>query len=94
MKIAYKKDNYYKTLWGKFDKDNSKHRYILSLCIQYGWTTENPKTGNEIADIIALTRWLHSARCPVRKPLRKMTSKELSQVITALESMITKRFKK
>lgn len=81
-------------LWSYFDKDNTKHKYILSLCIQYGWSKSHPKTGHEVADLGALDSWLRGkstiGQSPVKKPLQEMNSKELSKVITALEAMITK----
>lgn len=85
-------------LWSYFDKSNSKHKYILSLCIQFGWSKEHYKTGNTVADLGALDSWLRGnatiGQSPVKKPLEEMTTAELSKVIVALESMITKHYSK
>lgn len=81
-------------LWSYFDKDKESHRYILSLCIQYGWSKAHPRTGNEVADLGALDQWLRgkhtNGQSPVKKPLMEMGKEELSKVITALEQMVTK----
>lgn len=81
-------------LWSYFDKSNSKHMYILSLCIQYGWFKAHHITGHEVADLGALDSWLRGkstiGQSPVKKPLLEMQSAELSKVITALEAMVTK----
>ncbi len=73
----------------RFDVQNSKHRAILSLCHQYGWSVF--QKGRYIADMHRLAEWLQH-KSPVQKPLTEMTSKELSKVITAMENMVaTKR---
>ncbi|MDM1513568.1 hypothetical protein [Myroides odoratimimus] len=77
--------------WGLFDKSNSKHRYILSLLRQLGLTIEFK--GRDVADINKLSEWLKSERSPVKKPLKKMNSVELSKIIGALEGMMKKRYK-
>jgi len=79
-------------LWSFFDKNNTKHSYILSLCIQYGWSKEHPKTGKEVADLGALDRWLKGkndrGNSPVQMPLEDMSPLKLSIVIVALENMV------
>lgn len=77
--------------WGLFDKNNSKHKYILSLLRQLGLTIE--VKGRDVADINKLSEWLKSERSPVQKPLQKMNSVELSKIIGALEGMMKKRYK-
>lgn len=77
--------------WALFDKNNSKHKYILSLCYQMGLTTE--LKGRTIADTTKLSQWLKSERCPVRKPLKQMTTFELSRIITALEKIVQKKWR-
>jgi hypothetical protein len=72
--------------WAKFDKKNERHKYILSLCIQYGWWKKSGKY-NRIADLDKLNAWMHSDRNPVKKALEDMESKELSKFIIALEGM-------
>lgn len=85
-------------LWSYFDKKNHQHQYILSLCIQYGWTRKHPVRGIDVADLGALDRWLRgkakSGQSPVQKPLNEMNRIELSRVISAMEKMITKKFMK
>lgn len=79
--------------WALFDKTNSRHRYVLSLCIQYGWSTQGDR--GTIADLSQLNRWMHSNLCPVQKPLKEMEpKKELKAFIGALEGMVNKKFKK
>jgi hypothetical protein len=53
-----------------FDKKNSRHKYILSLCVQFGWWQLNDKHGR-VADLEKLNDWMHSAKCPVQKALKK-----------------------
>ncbi|MGJ5643233.1 hypothetical protein [Formosa sp. S-31] len=85
-----------RTLWSFYDKDNSQHKYILSLCIQYGWVKAHPKTGRRVADLGALDKWLRgtfkTGQSPVKKPLQDMTPIEASKVISALENMVSKSF--
>lgn len=85
-------------LWSYFDKRNGKHNYILSLCIQYGWSKNHPKHGREVADLGKLDNWLRgkssSGQSPVQMPLAEMNATELSKVITALENMVTKTHSK
>ncbi|MGV8814770.1 MAG: hypothetical protein ACOH2D_11740 [Gelidibacter sp.] len=82
-------------LWSFYDKINVQHRYILSLCIQYGWSKLHKVTGQEVADLGALDKWLRgthkSGQSPIKKPLQDMDHKELSKVISALESMTLKK---
>ena len=82
-----------KLVWGAFDAKNQQHKYILSLCQQLGWTRPHTKYGS-VADLGRLGRWLASEKSPVRKPLTRMEPKDLSKIISALESMIQKEYKK
>ncbi len=75
-----------------FDFANKQHQYILSLCQQYGWQTHHKNTGRDIADLKKLNAWMHTNKCPVQKPLLKMTKQEVSKVIVALEQMVTKKY--
>ena len=83
-------------LWSYFDPKNGKHMYILSLCIQYGWAKDHPKTGKRVADLGRLDRWLKgrdkNGQSPVQKPLSEMSIFELSKVIGALENMVKGQF--
>lgn len=84
------------TLWSFYDKNNGQHNYILSLCIQFGWSKRHPRTGKEVANLGALDKWLRgtspSGQSPVLKPLQVMEREELSKVITALEQMVAKKY--
>jgi len=78
--------------WGKFDNSNGKHRNILSLLRQVRWVTPHPKFG-EVADVARLGAWLQSDKSPVKKPLMKMESEEVSKVIVALEGILKGLYK-
>lgn len=73
----------------KFDISNTKHRAILSLCHQYGWEKE----GTHLIDMTRLGEWLMT-KAPVKKALGNQSSVELSKTITALENMVSKKYKK
>lgn len=87
----YKKSN--PDNWAFFDKNNGKHKYILSLCRQLDWQTPDEKYG-KVVDLTRLSNFLKSEKSPVKKPLQKMTAAELSKVITALENIINWNYKK
>lgn len=71
--------------WAIFDKYNTQHRAVLSLCYQNGWVKEeNPS----IVDLHRLGGWLKSKRSPVKKPLKEMTKQEVSKIITAMQNML------
>jgi hypothetical protein len=78
--------------WGKFDNSNGKHRNILSLLRQVRWVTPHHKLG-EVADISRFGAWLQSDKSPVKKPLMKMESEEVSKVIVALEGILKGLYK-
>ncbi|WP_167597668.1 hypothetical protein [Leeuwenhoekiella sp. ZYFB001] len=78
--------------WGKFDKNNQRHKAILSLLIQIKWTTDHPRFGR-VADITRFGAWLQSDRAPVRKPLLKMHPEEVSKIINALEGILKSLYK-
>ncbi|MCH4824274.1 hypothetical protein ML462_13950 [Gramella lutea] len=78
--------------WAFFNKDNGKHKYILSLCRQLDWTTPDERFG-KVVDLNRLSEWLKSDKSPVKKPLKKMNARECSKIITALEGMIDTKFK-
>jgi hypothetical protein len=75
-----------------FDKNNPRHKLILSLCRQANWTVKNEKYG-EVADLQRLDSWLKSERSPVNKPLKKMDAKEIERIIGALSGIIKKLYK-
>lgn len=76
--------------WAIFDKYNTQHKAVLSLCYQLGWVSEeNPK----FVDLHRLGGWLKSNRSPVKRPLKEMTKQELSKIITALNNIINTRYR-
>jgi hypothetical protein len=76
-----------------FDKNNTRHKYLLSLLITYGWYCKSGKYG-KVANLDKLNEWLQSDKCPVpNKPLKKMNDDELTKIIGAFESMTRKKFK-
>ena len=75
-------DNY-----GYFDNQNKQHSYIKSLLRNANIVVKSNKWG-EVADMLGwFNTFLHSARCPVQKPLKSMTTREVSKVIWALENV-------
>jgi hypothetical protein len=78
------------TNWAFFDKNNTQHSNVLSLCHQLGWVQDaNPR----FVDLQRLSNWFKSFRSPVQKPLQAMEPKEVSKVIFALEQMLGKKYK-
>jgi len=74
-----------------FDSHSTQHLSILAKCHELGWVhVDSPR----IPDLQRLGRWLISKKCPVQKPLKEMTTKEVSKVIGALEKIIEKRYLK
>ena len=87
--LDWLKYNYSKE--AQFDSHNTQHLSLLAKCHELGWVQEdNPR----IPDLQRLGRWLLSKKCPVQKPLKEMTTKEVSKVIGALEKIIEKRYEK
>lgn len=82
------------TNWAVFDKDNQKHKYILSLLIQMGWTKPLALGSREIPDMARLSNFLKSNKSPVPKPLQKMSREETSKLIVALENMVKSKYAK
>lgn len=73
--------------WGAFDKENSQHRYILSILRTANIVVKSQKWG-EVPDTAGwLNRFLQSPKSPVKKPLKKMSPYEVSKIITALENV-------
>lgn len=72
--------------WAHFDHSNGKHKKILSLCYEANWVKY--ERGRQFADTDRLNVWLHSAKCPVKKPLREMTPQELEKIIKSLENIV------
>ena len=73
--------------WGAFDKNNSQHRYILSILRTANIVVKSQKWG-EVPDTAGwLNRFLQSPKSPIKKPLKKMSPFEVSKIITALEGV-------
>lgn len=73
----------------QFDLSNSKHRYILSLCQQLGWSKQTKKH-TSVADMEKLNNWLLSERSPVKQCLMDIPYVQLSKVVYALEQIQVK----
>lgn len=70
----------------QFDLSNSKHRKILSICQQLGWSKKGQRQSS-IADMEKLNSWLMSKRSPVQKCLMDIDYVSLSKIIHALEQI-------
>lgn len=81
------KSNY--SFFAMFSYKNNQYRMILSLAHQLGWILENKP---QIVDLHRLGSFIKSEKSPVRKPLCKMSVKECSKLISALESMVKKKY--
>ena len=87
--LDWLKYNYAKE--AQFDSYNTQHLSLLAKCHELGWVREdNPK----IPDLGRLGKFLLSKRCPIQKPLKEMTTNEVSKVIGALSGIIEKRYEK
>ena len=78
--------------WAAFDKNNPKHKVILSLCHQLQWTKPSVKWG-EVPDLDKLSNFLQSDRSPVKKKLLQMTDLEIQKIIKALNGIIKHTYK-
>nr|DAK78191.1 MAG TPA: Protein of unknown function (DUF1018) [Caudoviricetes sp.] len=87
--LDWLKYNYAKE--AQFDSHNTQHLSLLAKCHELGWVQPN---NPRIPNLQQLGKWLLSKRCPVQKPLKGMTTKEVSKVIGALEKIIEKRYEK
>lgn len=79
--------NKYEDNWGLFDKKNSKHERIQANLRTANIVVKSEKWG-EVADMLGwFNRFLKSSKSPVKKPLKKMTPKEVSKIIEALDGV-------
>jgi len=78
------------TNWAVFNPNNQQHKYIMSLLQQLEWSKPHPKYG-QVADMPRLGNFLKSKKSPVPMPLQKMQTKDLSKLISCLESMLLKK---
>ncbi|QDP85219.1 hypothetical protein FNJ88_06430 [Chryseobacterium sp. SNU WT5] len=77
--------------WALFDRNNTQHKTILSLCHQLGWVQEeNP----QFADLHRLGGWLKSDKSPVKMQLKEMNKIQLSKIIFAIQNMLKSNFNK
>jgi len=79
-----------KDLWSTFDKNNTQHMSILAIMRTAQWVKK--VKGKEVADLEILDHFLKT-KSPVKKPLKKMTTTEVSKVIHALNESIKWIFK-
>lgn len=69
--------------WGYFDKDNPQHKRI-----QANLRTAKIVTPQGYADMLGwFNRFLKSNKSPVKKPLKSMTTEEVSKIIVALDGV-------
>ena len=79
--------------WAAFDKNNAKHRKIISLMYQAGWTVLNDD-GKEIPDLNRLNEFLHSSKCPINKPLKDFDDMhEMPRLIKAFSGIVKSKWK-
>ena len=74
-----------RNLWSTFDKNNTQHMSILAIMRTAQWVKK--VNGKEVADLEILDHFLKT-KSPVKKPLKKMTTTEVSKVIHALNESI------
>ena len=72
------------SFYALFDKENGQHKAVLSRAHLLGWVQADKP---HLVDLKTLGTWLISNKCPVQKPLMKMTKQEVSKVIYALEQI-------
>ena len=78
--------------WAVFDKNNPKHKVILSLLYQMQWVKPSEKWG-EVPDLDRLSNFLQSEKSPVKKKLKDMEPLELEKLIKALNGIVKHRYK-
>ena len=76
--------------WAFFDKRNTQHKTVLSLCHTLGWVQEeNP----QFVDLHRLGGFLKSNKNPVKMPLKDMSKAQCSKLIFALQNIINSKYK-
>lgn len=76
--------------WAFFDKRNSQHTTVLSLCHSLGWVQEDKP---QFVDLHRLGGFLKSDKCPVKMPLKEMSKAECSKLIYALQNIVKSKYK-
>ena len=79
--------------FGKFDKLNKQHLYLLSMCMQLGWRTFNQSVGRDVADLVRLGRFVKNFGA-IKKPLLEQSKAELQKTVYQFEEMVRKHFVK
>lgn len=77
--------------WALFNKNNPRHKVILSLLYQMQWVKNTSK--GEVPDLDRLSTFLQSDKSPVKKPLKEMESFEVEKIITALSGIVKSKYK-
>lgn len=72
--------------WGWANFGNAQHRKILSICFQLKKVKYSYTQKRMVVDIEWLGRWLKYYSAP-KKPLKQCNTKELGQIIEAMEKM-------
>lgn len=80
--------------WAFYDPNNAAHRAIMSACYELEWSFFNKDRNKQQVDQVRLSEWLKSEKSPVQKPIMRMTKEEVSKIISALRSMVSKRYEK
>ena len=73
--------------WAGFNIKNKQHEIILSLLQHAGWQVYSKKYKRYIRDMKRFGNWLQT-KAPVKKPLGKMTTKEVSRTIWVFENKV------
>lgn len=77
--------------WAIFNKENQQHMYLLSLCIQFGWTSWNEARQRNVADLGRLGNWIKKYSA-VKKPLIAQTKEDLQSTLYQFEQMVVKQY--
>lgn len=80
-------------VYGKFDKSKKQHMYILSMCMQLGWSVYNRNVGRNVADLVRLGRFIMHFGA-IKKPLSEQSKEELQKTVYQFEEMVRKHFRK
>lgn len=75
-----------KNKYGYFDKTNAQHKYLLSLCMQIGWTDFKPGIGT-IADTDQFGHWMQKSGY-LHKPLKDYTAAELPKLVAQFQEVV------
>ena len=72
--------------YSRFDFMNTKHKYILSICHQLGWTVYNEEKKRSYVCMVSLSEWLKKYGY-LHKPLMQYSDTELTILISQLEKI-------